>query len=135
MGVDIYELSPQRVARSHRLHLYASSSGRLHAKAAVIDRKLVLVGSMNRDPRPDRHNTEVGVFVESPALAQQLLHLIELVERDGGYRVRLGASGTAEWTGAQSSGDTETFTAEPETSLMQRLLLKLLGPWVPEDLL
>jgi len=136
MGVDIYELSPGRVARSHRLHLYASSSGRLHAKAVVIDRELVFVGSMNLDPRSDRHNTEVAVFIESPALAQQLLHLIELVTRDGGYRVRLGTSGAAEWVDAPpGSGDSATLTEEPETSLLQRFFLRLLGPWLPEDLL
>jgi putative cardiolipin synthase len=48
-GVDLYELSPQRVLLNKRLDLAipGTSHGRLHAKTAVIDRSVVFIGSMN----------------------------------------------------------------------------------------
>ncbi|MDQ6679352.1 MAG: phospholipase D family protein, partial [Pseudomonadota bacterium] len=50
-GVDVYELSPTRTQHTKRLGVFGSSLGRLHAKTAVVDRKLVFIGSMNLDPR------------------------------------------------------------------------------------
>jgi putative cardiolipin synthase len=44
----------------------------LHAKAVVVDRRHVLIGSMNMDPRSKVLNTEVGALVDSPALAEDV---------------------------------------------------------------
>ncbi|MEO8079789.1 MAG: phospholipase D family protein, partial [Caldimonas sp.] len=49
-GVDLYELSPTRTQHTKRLGMFGSSLGRLHAKTAIIDRRLVFIGSMNLDP-------------------------------------------------------------------------------------
>ena len=61
LGIDLYELSPVRIQRSPRLGMFASTQGRLHAKTVVVDRRRVFIGSMNFDPRSDKHNTEMGV--------------------------------------------------------------------------
>ena len=136
LGVELFELSPARVARSHRFHLAGRSSGRLHAKAAAIDGSTVFIGSMNLDPRSARHNTEVGVFVDSDVLAGQLLQLIDLVESQGGYRVRITAGGAQRWGGQDSETPGHAgATVDPETSLGERILLWLLDPLVPEELL
>ncbi|HYC91090.1 MAG TPA: phosphatidylserine/phosphatidylglycerophosphate/cardiolipin synthase family protein [Thermoanaerobaculia bacterium] len=50
----------------------------LHAKSAVIDGKIVLVGSYNLDPRSQNLNTEVICVVEDEVLAQELLESIDL---------------------------------------------------------
>ena len=50
----------------------------LHAKSAVIDGKIVLVGSYNLDPRSQNLNTEVICVVEDEALAQELLESIDV---------------------------------------------------------
>jgi putative cardiolipin synthase len=50
----------------------------LHAKSAVIDGRIVLVGSYNIDPRSQNLNTEVMCVVEDGALAQELLESIDL---------------------------------------------------------
>jgi cardiolipin synthase C len=50
----------------------------LHAKSAVIDGKVVLIGSYNLDPRSQNLNTEVMCVVEDEALAQELLESIDL---------------------------------------------------------
>ncbi len=44
----------------------------LHTKLAVFDRRLCWVGSFNFDPRSLLLNTEVGLLVDSPELAQRL---------------------------------------------------------------
>ena len=50
----------------------------LHAKSAVIDGKVVLIGSYNLDPRSQNLNTEVMCVVEDEQLARELLDSIDL---------------------------------------------------------
>jgi len=50
----------------------------LHAKSAVIDGRVVLVGSYNIDPRSQNLNTEVMCVVEDEQVAQELLESIDL---------------------------------------------------------
>jgi putative cardiolipin synthase len=77
-GVDLYELSPTRTQHTKRLGVFGSSLGRLHAKTAVIDKKIIFIGSMNLDPRSASTNTEFGMFIESPALAKELLRIVNI---------------------------------------------------------
>ncbi len=90
-GVDLYELSLTRIQRASRLGFLGSSTGRLHAKTAVIDRSLVFIGSMNLDPRSATKNTELGMIVESPELAKEVLRVIHISKLQSAYRVRLGS--------------------------------------------
>ena len=135
LGMELYELSPVRVSRSLRLGRFSSSIGRLHAKSAVIDRQTVFIGSMNFDPRSDRHNTEMGLFIQSPTLAQQVLKLIDVIKSQGAYRVRLAPNGKdLQWSVA-GSGSKDDLVEEPETDIWTRLLLEILSLIAPEDLL
>jgi cardiolipin synthase C len=135
LGAELYEVSPQRSARSLRLGRFSTSIGRLHAKSAVIDGELVFVGSMNFDPRSDQHNTELGLFIQSPALAQQVRKLADVVRQQGAYRVRLAPSGKGlQWLAAGPGGQ-EQLVEEPETDVWSRLMLELLSFFVPESLL
>jgi cardiolipin synthase C len=73
-GVELYEVRPAPEAGDDRGHsLKAPSSGQfaLHAKVFVLDRQRLFVGSMNFDYRSMRLNTEVGLLIDSPALARQ----------------------------------------------------------------
>jgi putative cardiolipin synthase len=49
----------------------------IHAKSAVLDDRLALIGSFNMDPRSQHLNTETAVAVHDKATAQQLRHNIE----------------------------------------------------------
>ena len=93
LGMNLYELSPQKVSRSLRLGRFSTSIGRLHAKSAVVDKERVFIGSMNFDPRSDQHNTEMGLFIQSPQLAQQVLKLVEVIRQQGAYKVTLAENG------------------------------------------
>jgi putative cardiolipin synthase len=89
----------------------------LHSKAMVIDRERVFVGSMNFDPRSAQLNTEMGVFVESPALAQALATVIERdMQPANSWRVEIGPDGRPTWT-----NDRETVSSQPARNTWQRV--------------
>lgn len=135
LGVNLYELSPQRVSRSLRLGRFSTSIGRLHAKSAVVDREHVFIGSMNFDPRSDQHNTEIGLFIDSPEIAQQVLKLVDLIRQQGAYRVTLAANGRdLVWT-TTDRGGAEQVVEEPETDMWTRMMLEVLSVIAPEGLL
>ncbi|VTU37243.1 Cardiolipin synthase [Variovorax sp. PBS-H4] len=137
LGVELYELSPKRVEQSQRFGIFGSASGRLHGKSAVVDGKVVFIGSLNFDPRSDLHNTELGLFIHSPQLAAQLTSLIGFITMDAAYRVRLGPRGDIEWVSPSENGGGPDVVQheEPETDVGSRLKLELLAPLVPESLL
>jgi cardiolipin synthase C len=135
LGVQLYELSPVQTSRSLRLGRFSTSIGRLHAKFAVVDRELVFIGSLNFDPRSDLHNTELGLFIQSPILAQQMLKLVDAIRTQGAYQVRLAPNGKdIEWI-ATGSGSGQPLREEPETDIWLRGMLEILSILVPEELL
>ena len=136
MGVKLYELSAARLTRDeHIKSLLGSSRGRLHAKMAFVDRRIVLVGSMNLDLRSAYTNTEIGIAVHSPELARLILAAYKADSFAGVYEVKLKDDGSGVlWVGHDESGD-EVLADEPELSLWQRFRLWLMSLFVPEDLL
>jgi cardiolipin synthase C len=137
LGVQLYEVVPSQVSRSKNLGTFGQSVGRFHAKAAAIDGEVLFIGSLNFDPRSDKLNTELGLFVRSPALAAQLMYLGNLVTSQAAYRVRLAKDKSSlEWVLPNPDGGAETvLTSEPDTGFFERLWLQLIGPLVPEDVL
>ena len=135
LGIDLYELSPVRVKKASRLGMFQTSQGRLHAKTAVIDRRRVFIGSMNFDPRSDKTNTEMGLFIDSPQLAREVLRLMDLDKLQASYRVVLRPDGQGlRWLAADDEGEV-SFDKEPDTSFGMRFWLELLAPFAPEELL
>lgn len=89
----------------------------LHSKGMVVDRQRVYIGSMNFDPRSANINTEMGVLVESPGLAEALA---KLIERDtlpaNSWQVELDGSGGLRWI-----NDQQTVTSQPARDFWQRV--------------
>jgi cardiolipin synthase C len=133
-GVDLYEISPEKTRRNKQLGVFGSSLGRLHAKTSVVDGERVFIGSMNLDPRSETQNTELGIFVDSPELAKELLRIVTISKLQSAYRVRLGPSGDLEWLTMDEEKEL-ILTSEPETSLWLRVHNMLISPFVPEQLL
>lgn len=134
-GADLYELSPTRAQKTQRLGVFGKSLGRLHAKTAVIDKQLVFIGSMNLDPRSASINTEFGVIVESPALAKELLRVVNISKLESAYRLRLEPKTSAlQWLTMDDDKEV-VLSVEPESSYWFRLRNSLLGWFVPEQLL
>lgn len=133
-GVALYEWSPVRGGRVWRELVAGGGVLRLHAKAALIDRQLLYLGSMNFDPRSRDLNTEFGLLIHSPELAEEVRSLLHRLLHEGAYRLHLDDDGrTLHWTVGDSGVHVEAF--EPDTDLGSRLLLDLLEPLVPEEML
>lgn len=133
-GVKLYEVNAQPASSGSRPFFSGSSRGRLHAKLVVIDRQVVLLGSLNLDPRSARRNTELGVAIDSPALAREALRLLEAMKSEA-YGVRLEAQGSALSWVSPNEDDDQGVDAEPGVSPWNALQRMLLQPLVPEDLL
>jgi len=73
-GVEIWEWQGRAPGDARQ------TQGLLHAKFAVVDRQLGLVGSHNLDPRSERLNSESAIVYDSPDLADQLAR--SFLERD-----------------------------------------------------
>ena len=115
-------------------HSHQSGGGRLHAKTAVVDKHHIFIGSMNFDPRSAIHNTEMGVFIDSPQLAREVLRLMDLDKLQASYRLMLAPDGSLRWLAADDEGEV-SFDAEPDASFATKFWLELLAPLAPEELL
>jgi putative cardiolipin synthase len=76
-GIKLYEMRnrPEKGLGSSP-YSFGQSASSLHSKAMVLDQEHVFVGSFNFDPRSILWNTEVGIMVDSPALAGRVRQLI-----------------------------------------------------------
>lgn len=133
-GAELYELRSRLGAPRTRLGSFGSSLASLHAKALVIDRRLLLIGSMNMDPRSARLNTEIALVMRSPALAAQVVQLFEDVAASSSYRVAALADGRLRWVG-QAPGAPTVEGSEPDAGVGLQWLLMLLSPFAPDELL
>ena len=118
-GVEIHELRPYPGPVSKDV-ISGRSKAALHTKAIVFDRRDVFIGSFNLDPRSGDINTEAGLYVESPALAAQVIaYMDEGVDPDNSYRVRLDEGGMLYWV-TEVDGKQQRFDKDPESTATQR---------------
>ena len=114
MGVEIYETRADAFQG-----LDADSESRqqstLHTKLIVIDRRYVFIGSLNLDPRSIKINTEIGVMIDSPELATELLRDIEDGFDREVYRLELEDGQTIVWHG-HYKGEPVELTRNPQAS-------------------
>src|SRR5437899_3033132 len=99
-GIELYEVRPQlgepNVPGGGSLKSSSSTPFALHAKVFVFDRRQVFIGSMNFDERSRHLNTELGVLVDSPALAKELAERFEAVAQPANsYVLSLGPPNAA----------------------------------------
>ena len=135
LGIELYELSPAGVKRNMRLGMFGSTIGRLHAKTAVFDRRQVFIGSMNFDPRSEKHNTEMGIFIDSPPLAREMLRLMDLDKYQAAYKLRLQPdTDNIQWLTLNDDGEV-VHDSEPDADPWLLFWLGILAPLAPEELL
>jgi len=136
MGVSLSELSPVAERKFDMLGDFRSSYGALHAKVAVVDRRWLLVGSMNMDGRSARSNTEVGLVIDSTELAAASMALMQQRWFSSRYRLRLADAGDGvEWIDADADNTVVVHQAEPHVSWFKRLRLGVMSLFVSEELL
>ena len=126
-GVELFELRPDSTMEQLRwTPLSSKSRAALHAKAMVVDRRYVVIGSYNLDPRSADINTELALLVDSPAFAEKVAEFFEDgVRPENSYRVTLERR-RLRWT-ASDGGTLRVYTKEPETSWSKRFTAGVLG--------
>ncbi|RDU97127.1 phospholipase D family protein [Trinickia dinghuensis] len=141
-GVELYEFQP--VQREHS-RLFGSSESRasLHAKAYVIDRRTLVIGSLNFDPRSAHLNSELALVIDSPTIAGEVAKLIDQsMSPTVSFRLRLATpseqaqsralgepdSGLV-WSGEEKDDGgpphMHTWTLDPEAGFVRNLLTGL----------
>ncbi len=133
MGVELYEMRAEQKAS---LRVFGSSSdslASLHSKLVVMDDALVVIGSMNLDLRSKLQNTEIALAIRSKALARQANTRISPTLLQGAWQLTQDTQGLL-WQAPQGSGLDDT-RHEPDASLGLRLLVHMLAPFAPDEML
>jgi len=129
-GVDLYEFRSDPDIQADIVDtppVEAEFAG-YHVKTLVVDRETVYAGSLNLDPRSIRLNTEMGMIVSSPGLADEVAALIERdMQPINSWRVGLDADGDLVWV--SSAG---TVSKQPARNGWQRFEAWFMGI-VPES--
>ena len=137
-GVSLHEMQPESMGAAKPQRLMTSAVS-LHAKAIMVDRKSIFIGSMNLDPRSRLTNTEVAVLIESTALGSELVQWFdEATSPDRSFKPELTAPANPNaplaWTGREDDR-LQRYVSEPRASWWQRIVSSVLGALVPEELL
>ena len=118
-GIELYELRPDAAikAQTDTPPIVSGFIG-LHSKASVVDRTSVYIGSFNLDPRARDFNTEMGVLIDSPEIAEELAQLAEeLMLPENSWQVKLNDEGKLIWQSGQ-----DIRTRQPAQSFWQRVM-------------
>ena len=141
LGVEMYEMRSEQRGTVASFGSGSGSSGSssgasrasLHAKAVVVDNFLLVVGSMNLDLRSKLQNSEVAVVIRNRKLASEATALIEPGLTTGAYRVER-VNGQLIWRAPAGSGLPDA-TSEPDASLGLKLLVNVISPFAPDEML
>lgn len=131
-GVRLFEVpAPQDEPKTARKFVRTGSRERagppgstLHAKAFSVDGTRLFVGSLNFDPRSFSLNTELGIVIDSDALATQMRAAFDDTIARNTYRVVLDG-GELGWIDARDD-DPVVERVEPGTSFASRMLVRIL---------
>ena len=106
---------------------FGSSASSLHAKTFAVDDQRIFVGSFNFDPRSIELNTEMGLVIDSPALASQLGQAMRTTIPQRAYQVLLNPDGSLYWIARNANGTTTRYDTEPGASVWKRLGVAILS--------
>jgi cardiolipin synthase C len=147
LGVELYEMRADQPGTERGVGSAAGvGSGRqaggsksgasrasLHSKAAIIDGRLAVIGSMNLDLRSQRKNSEVALLIRSGALSQEAAREVDATISQGAYRLELD-KGQLLWR-APPGAAFKDARSEPEASAKLKLLVQFIGPFAPDEML
>ena len=134
-GVELFEMRAEGKTQQRFFGSTPDSRASLHTKALVIDSRLLVVGSMNLDLRSQLQNTELGMVIRSRKLSAAMEAAIDQ-SLDDSYELSL-QDGQLRWTTpSETPGQPgEVLTSEPDARMGLKILLKLAGPFAPEEML
>jgi putative cardiolipin synthase len=137
-GVTLFELhasagaSPDHPKRGRKRGQnrapFGSSGASLHAKTFAVDGARIFVGSFNFDPRSTTLNTEMGLLIESPQMANRLHTAFDSGLSGLAWRVGLRNQRLI-WV---DQADGKVFAREPGSTASKRLIVAVVG-WLPVE--
>ena len=119
-GVRIIEVRADADISGSEFMAASGAKATLHTKAFAVDRKEAFIGSFNFDPRSANINTELGVIIRSPAIAEELVATVEIKAATQAFEVFLNEKGKLRWRGVDSDGQQVIYDKEPQTTWGQR---------------
>jgi putative cardiolipin synthase len=136
-GVELYELNKAltRDERKEKKGTNGASKASLHAKSFVFDRRQVFIGSLNLDPRAVLHNTEIGVVLEVPAIAEEMSQSFDANIAKAAFRLELkteNGSGQLLWHGWENEQPV-VYTHEPHVGFWRRFGNGFMSIWPIES--
>jgi putative cardiolipin synthase len=134
-GVELYEIrsllgNARGSGETTAISRYGNYS--LHAKLFEFDRQKLFIGSMNFDQRSMHLNTEIGLIIDSPVLAQQVaVRFDAMVQPVNSYQLALrpnvaGGAPDLVWR-TQEGGRVIEYDTEPARSSWQRFKANILS--------
>jgi cardiolipin synthase C len=133
-GIELYEVRAQLgttrgSGQTPRISRYGTYG--LHGKLMVFDRQRVFIGSMNFDERSRHLNTEIGLIIDSPELAEATAtRFANMSLPSNAYRPLLVADSPTdphlEWT-TEENGAQVSYHKEPAPSPWRRFIISLLA--------
>lgn len=125
MGVELYEVRPDVGESGATKAGNVDAEGTLHTKAFVVDRQRLFVGSFNMDPRSAYINTELGVIIDSPELASDVVERVRQALPVFAYEVTLNDNNKLRWLG-EKDGDQEIWKKDPQTGWWRRFQVSVM---------
>ena len=118
-GVKIYEVRADADVSGSEIVAASGAKATLHTKAFIVDRRELFIGSFNFDPRSANINTELGVIIRSPELAEKSAEALTAALAEQTYEVFLNENGRLRWRGVEN-GQEIILDKEPQTTWSQR---------------
>ncbi len=124
-GVTIYEIRADAKVAGSQIVAASGATATLHTKAFAVDRKDLFIGSFNFDPRSINLNSEMGVIIRHPGMAEEFVANAERKLPEAAYEVFLNDDGKLRWRGLEN-GETVVLKKEPQTTWGQRFMAGLM---------
>lgn len=121
-GVKIYEVRADADVSGSQIVAASGAKATLHTKAFIVDRKEVFIGSFNFDPRSANINTELGVIIRSPEIAEEFANAVWANIAAQTFEVFLNENGQLRWRSYDDNGNEVILDKEPQTTWGQRFM-------------
>ncbi|MEP0202909.1 MAG: phospholipase D family protein [Halioglobus sp.] len=128
-GARFYEIKGNVVVPGSAGLSNPDAKSSLHTKAFVVDRRHFFLGSFNWDPRSAHLNTELGVIIDSPEMAGNVVDSVRSFLPSISYEVSLDDRQALRWTTVEN-GEQKVYSKEPETTAWTRFWGRIVQ-WLP----
>ena len=118
-GVRIFEFRADADIPGTQIAAEEGAIATLHTKAFIVDAQEFFIGSFNFDPRSANINTELGVIIQSPEIAETAANTIKNGLAEKTYEVFLNDKGKLRWRGLEN-GKEVVHDKEPQTKWSKR---------------